>query len=115
MKVDDEMLALLLLTLLPESWNTLVVTLSNSAVGGKITMETITNSLLNEEVRRKERGISMQSEANATENCGRNESWGRNNGRGKSIGRSKSCSRLACYYGGKSGHKKSDYRNFKRD
>ena len=64
MKLDDEMEALLLLSSLHESWDTLVVTLSNSAPGGKLTMKTVTNNLLNEEARRKERGISMQSKAN---------------------------------------------------
>ena len=115
MKLDDEMQALLLLSSLPESWDTLVVTLSNSAPGGKRTMETVTDSLLNKEARRKERGISMQSEANIIENRGRNEKRGRNNGWGRSMGRSKSRSKLVCYYCGKSGHKKSDWRNFKRD
>ena len=53
-------------------------------------MEAATNSLLNEQAKRKERGISMQSEANVIENCGRNDKRRRNNGRGRSMGRSKS-------------------------
>ena len=108
MKLDDETQTLLPLSSLPESWDTLVVTLSNSAPGGKLTMETVTDSLLNEEARRKERGISMQSEANVIENRGRNERRGRNNGRGRSMGRSKSRSKLVYYYCGKPDHKKSD-------
>ena len=36
-------------------------------------MKTIIDSLLNEEARRKERGISIQSEANVIKNHGRNE------------------------------------------
>ena len=76
MKVDDEMQSLLLLSSLLESWDTLAVTLSNSALGGKLTMEIGTDSLLNEEARRKERGISMQSEANVVVNRGRYENKG---------------------------------------
>ncbi|BAT86052.1 hypothetical protein VIGAN_04366600, partial [Vigna angularis var. angularis] len=56
MKIDDELQALLLLSSLPESWDTLVVTLSNSAPDGKLSLDNITDSLLNEESRRKERG-----------------------------------------------------------
>jgi len=52
-KLDDELPAVLLLNSLPKSWNTLVATLSNSGPAGKLTMDTVTGSLLNEEVRRK--------------------------------------------------------------
>uniref|UniRef100_A0A0D3D7M9 Reverse transcriptase Ty1/copia-type domain-containing protein n=1 Tax=Brassica oleracea var. oleracea TaxID=109376 RepID=A0A0D3D7M9_BRAOL len=63
MKVEHEMQALLLISSLPESWDTLVVTLSNSAPEGKLTMDTVSDSLLNEEGRRKERGSISYSEA----------------------------------------------------
>lgn len=53
MKLEDEMQALLLFSSLPESWDTLVVTLSNSAPGGKLTMDSVLDNLLNEEARRK--------------------------------------------------------------
>ena len=49
---DDELQALLLLSSLPESWETLVVTVSNSAPDGVVTMSQVTSSLLNEETRR---------------------------------------------------------------
>ncbi len=65
MKIEDELQALLLLSSLPESWDTLVVTLSNSAAEGKLTMDTVSDSLLGEEARRKERGTTSHSEANA--------------------------------------------------
>ena len=48
---DDELQALLLLSSLPESWETLVVTVSNSAPDGVVTMSQVTSSLLNEETR----------------------------------------------------------------
>lgn len=55
MVLDDELQALLLLSSLPDSWETLVVSLSNSATDGKLTMSQVTSSLLNEELRRKYR------------------------------------------------------------
>ncbi|KAF1863252.1 hypothetical protein Lal_00031336 [Lupinus albus] len=54
MKIHDELQTLLLLSSLLESWDTLVVTLSNSVPDGKVSMDTVSNSLLNEESRRKE-------------------------------------------------------------
>ncbi|KAK8650924.1 hypothetical protein V6N13_140545 [Hibiscus sabdariffa] len=54
MKIDDELQALLLLSSLPESWDTLVVTLSNSAPYGKLTTDIVLDSLMNEDARRKE-------------------------------------------------------------
>ncbi|KAK8690513.1 hypothetical protein V6N13_074045 [Hibiscus sabdariffa] len=71
MKIDDELQALLLLSSLPESWDTLVVTLSNSAPDGMLTTDTVSDSLMNEEARRKERDLPSQSEANVVENRGR--------------------------------------------
>jgi len=55
MKLDDEMQALLLLNSLYESLGHIGSYLSNAALGGKLTMETVTDSLLNEETKRKER------------------------------------------------------------
>ena len=52
-KLDDKLQALLLLSSLLNSWDTLVVTLSNFAPAGKLTIDTVKDSLLNEEVRRK--------------------------------------------------------------
>lgn len=50
--LDGEVQALLLLSSLPDSWNTLVVLLSNSAPDGKLTPKMVKNSLQNEEARR---------------------------------------------------------------
>ncbi|WVZ15791.1 hypothetical protein V8G54_013357 [Vigna mungo] len=115
MKIDDELQALLLLSSLPESWDTLVVTLSNSAPDGKLSLDNITDSLLNEESRRKERGSSSYSEANVVENRGRSEHRSKGK-REKSRGRFKSRSKgLTCFYCGKDGHKKPKCRFLKRD
>ena len=58
MNIDDEMQALLLLSSLPDSWETLVVTVSNSTQNEILTMKNVKDSLLNEEARRKEEGES---------------------------------------------------------
>uniref|UniRef100_A0A0D3BDU4 Retrovirus-related Pol polyprotein from transposon TNT 1-94-like beta-barrel domain-containing protein n=1 Tax=Brassica oleracea var. oleracea TaxID=109376 RepID=A0A0D3BDU4_BRAOL len=117
LKVEDEMQALLRLSSLPESWDTLVVTLSNSAPEGNLTMDTVTDSLQNEEVRRKERGSSSYSEANIVDRRGREETRGHNisRGRDQSRGRSKSRQRVTCYFCGKLGYMKSECRFFKKD
>lgn len=56
--LDNELQALLLLSLLPERWETLVVSLSNSALDRVVTMNQVTGNLLNEETRRKSLGSS---------------------------------------------------------
>ncbi|KAA8550233.1 hypothetical protein F0562_001917 [Nyssa sinensis] len=53
MVIEDELQALLLLSSLPDSWETLVVTMSNSAPDGKLSMGQVSSSLFNEETRRK--------------------------------------------------------------
>jgi hypothetical protein len=52
---EDEVQALLLLSSMPDSWNTLIVSVSNSAPDGKLTLEMVKNSMLNEEARKKEK------------------------------------------------------------
>ena len=61
MNIDDEMQASLLLSSLPDSWETLVVTVSNSTPNGILTMKSVKDSLLNEKARRKEKGESSSS------------------------------------------------------
>ena len=51
MVLDDEFQALLLLSSLPDSWETLVVSLSNSTPNGKLTLGTVKDSMFNEEVK----------------------------------------------------------------
>ena len=72
--VDDEVQALLVLSSLPDSWKTLVVSLSNSAPNNVITIGMVKDIMFNEEAGRKEQGISFQSEALVTEKRGRSKS-----------------------------------------
>ena len=91
--LDDEVQALLLLSSLPDSWNTLVVSLSNSALDGKLTPEMVKNSMLNEEARRKEKGSHQASSSDAYVAQKKDENQGRSykkprRGRSKSRERS---------------------------
>ena len=54
LSLDDETEACLLLSSLPDSWNTLMVSLRNSAPKGKVTLAMVRNSLFNEEIPRKD-------------------------------------------------------------
>ena len=117
MKLEDELQALLLLSSLPDSWDTLVVSLSNSAPDGKMTMDMVTASLLNEESRRKESGFSSQVEANVIPESSRGRSKSRNpQNRDKSKGRSNSRRReFTCHYCQKPGHIERFCRKKKRE
>ncbi|GFZ11618.1 hypothetical protein Acr_23g0000030 [Actinidia rufa] len=87
LQFDDEMQALLLLSSLPESWETLVVSLSNSAPNGKLTTSMVMNALFNEEARRREMGSTDQSESQALVSEGSRER-GHHRGTGKGRWRS---------------------------
>ncbi|GFZ02195.1 metallopeptidase M24 family protein [Actinidia rufa] len=83
---DDEMQALLLLSSLLESWETLVVSLSNFGQDGKLTMSTVKDALFNEETRKKDMGMTNQSESQALISDGsreRGRGHHRSNGRGR--------------------------------
>ena len=103
----DEVLALLLLGSLPDSWETLVVTLGNAGPEGKhLSLARVKSSLLNEEARRKDRESGTDSKALVTESD-TNRGRGRNRSpqnREKSGTRSKSRGRPTCLYCGKHGN-----------
>ena len=89
LKLGDEEQALLLLSSLPDSWETLVVSLSNSAPNGKLTMSMVKDALFNEETRRKDIG-SDQSHALVTEKRGRQREGNQSRWRGRSKSRGRS-------------------------
>ncbi|CAH9105075.1 unnamed protein product [Cuscuta epithymum] len=89
MPLGDEMQSLLLLSSLPDSWETLVVTLSNSAPDGKLTMSVVKDALFNEEARRKDM-TTDETHALVTENRGRSQGKQQRNSRGKWQSRGKS-------------------------
>ena len=119
MTFDDELQALLLLRSLPDSWEILMVSLSNSAPNGVGTMSQLTGSLLNKETRRKLLGSSSHSEALVTERRGRSKSQ-KPSKYDRSRGRSKSENQILrkeieCYNYHKKGYIKRECRKFKKE
>ena len=120
--LDDELLALLLLSSLPDSWETLVVSLSNFGPNGKFTFGMVKDSLLNEEIRRK--GNNSQNEALVMESRGRhmyknsqkfNNRSKRCNDHIKSRGKSKPKTNITCFHCNKPGHVIKDCWFLKRE
>ncbi|GFZ14593.1 hypothetical protein Acr_24g0007830 [Actinidia rufa] len=61
LQFDNKMQALLLLSSFPESWETLVVSLSNSALNEKLTTSMVMDALFNEKAWRREMGTTDQN------------------------------------------------------
>ena len=113
--IDDEVRDLLFLCSLLESWNGLVMAISNSVSGSStLKFDDVVGAILSEEMRRKSSG---ETSGNALSE----ESRGRRMERGKSLGyrsksrkgRSKSRSGIVCWKCGKKGHLKKDCRSWK--
>ncbi|GFS43661.1 hypothetical protein Acr_00g0086260 [Actinidia rufa] len=119
LQFDDEMQALLLLSSLLESWETLVVSLSNSTPNGKLTTSMIMDALFNEEARRREMGSTDQSESQAlvsegSRERGRGQGRGHHRGTGKGWWRSQARDRtIRCFYCDQEGHIKRDCPKYK--
>ena len=120
MVLDDEFQALLLLSSLHINWETWVVSLSNSAPNGKLTLDMVKDSMFNEESRRKDIG-SDQTQALVIENKGMNMnrgSWKGSKSRSKSRnsrGKSQSKGGVICYHCNTEGHIRRNCRIWKRE
>ena len=51
--LDDEIISILLMCCMPDSWETLIVSISTSAPAGTLKFDDVSSSLMNEELRRK--------------------------------------------------------------
>ncbi|KAH7422992.1 hypothetical protein KP509_12G034600 [Ceratopteris richardii] len=110
---DDKLKAIFLLMTLLDSWETLVVSLSNNP---NLTFDGVRGSILNEEIRRKAGG-----EGGSSTNMvrGRTDKRSNNAQRKKSKSRERgNCSKgksndVTCYQCGSKGHKKPDCRYYK--
>lgn len=61
MVLDDELKALLSLNFLLDSWNTLVVSLSNSTPQCVLTLDIVKDIMFNKKARRKKQRMSIES------------------------------------------------------
>eukprot|EP00253_Pinus_taeda_P026724 PITA_26724 len=112
---DDEVRALLFLCSLPESWNGLVMAISNSVPrSSTLKFDDVVGAILSEQMRRKSSGETSGNSLSA-ESRGRKMERGKSSGyRSKSRkGRSKSRSGIVCWKCGKKGHLKKDCRSRK--
>ena len=113
MNFDDEVRDLLIFCSLPESWNRLVMAVSNSIPSSStLKFDDVVSVILSEEMRRKSTG-ETSGNALTMESRGRQKERGRSPGnRSKSKkGRSKSKFRkIEGWNCGKKGHLKKDYR-----
>ncbi|RDX60189.1 hypothetical protein CR513_61692, partial [Mucuna pruriens] len=105
-KFEDEILGLLLLNYLLESWETFKVFITNSAPNNVVSLQMVKGSVLNKEMRRKAQGFSSQSEILVTENKGRSQKKEREKSRSKSKSRYKN---VECHYCHKMGHIQKHY------
>ncbi|TXG54292.1 hypothetical protein EZV62_019548 [Acer yangbiense] len=111
---DDELHALFLLSSLPEICDAFAQIVSNSVPQGKLSKDIVTNSLFNEESKRKTSGVGTDNvQAFVAESRGRSTYRGQRDG--ESSHRSKSRLRGSCYQCGKEGHMKNSCRKWKRE
>ena len=98
-KLDDEVFALLVLASLPQSWETLKISITNTAPNGIVNMELVKSSILNEEMRRRSQASSSssQSDVMVAEFRGRRQSREQNS-RGKSRGKSNKYANIECHH-----------------
>lgn len=122
MVLEHELQALLLLSSFPDNWDTLVVSLSNSAPQCVLTLDIVKDSMFNEESRQKEQGMPSESEALVTEYRGRsihmkfnNRDKSRGKSRDKFNGRSWARKYVEYFYRHEKGHMKRECRKLKRE
>ncbi|XXG79495.1 hypothetical protein AAC387_Pa09g0546 [Persea americana] len=107
---EDEIWALLVLSSLPDSWNGMVTSLSNSSGSTKLKFDDVVSAILDEEIRRKPSGESSGSALNVG-NRGRSSEREQSHGRSKSQSKSRSSKgKIECWNCGKKGHLKKDCR-----
>ncbi|RDX94958.1 hypothetical protein CR513_22583, partial [Mucuna pruriens] len=111
-KFEDEILGLLLLNSLPESWETFKVFITNLAPNGVVSLQMVKGSVLNKEMRTKAQGSSSQSGVLVIENKGRSQKKERE----KSISKSKSrYKNMKCHYCHKTWHIHKHYFLWKKE
>ena len=103
-----------LLGTLSDSWETFRTSLSNSAPDGSIAMDLVKSCVLNEEMRKKSRGFSSQSDVLIIERRGRSKIRGLKN-RDRSKINTNKLANVECHYYHLKGHIRKYCRQLKRD
>jgi hypothetical protein len=110
---DDEVRALIILCSLPESWNGLVMVVSNSFSGSNtLKFDDVFGVILSEEMRWKSTGETLGNALNM-ENKGRQKDRGKgskNHGNYRKGGSKSILGKIECWNCGKKGHLKRDCR-----
>ena len=106
---EDEIKALILMSFLPESWDTVVATISSSRGSKKLKFDKIRVVVLSESILKREIGDSSGS-ALSVDQRGRNKSKGPNNEQSKLKNRGKSPNKpnAKCWSCGEKGHFRAD-------
>ncbi|KAH7438914.1 hypothetical protein KP509_04G036700 [Ceratopteris richardii] len=107
---DPKLKAIFLLMTLPDSWEALVVSLSNNP---HLTFDGVRGSILNEEIRRKSSGENSGSAYNVRGRTLKKPNTG-NKPRNRSKRKEKQQD-VSCYQCGRKGHKKPDCRYYKKE
>ena len=102
---EDEIKALILMSSLPESWDTVVAAISSSRGSDKLNFGEIRDVVLSESIRKRETGDSSGNALNVDRRR-RSKPKGPNKGRSKSKNREKSPNRpnVTCWNCGEKGH-----------
>ena len=103
---EDEIKALILMSSLPESWDTIVSAISSSRGSEKLKFDEICDIVLSESIRKREVGDSSDSDL-SVDRRKRSKTKGQNkHGRSKSKNREKSLNRsnVTCWNCGEKGH-----------
>jgi hypothetical protein len=118
---DEEVRALLILCSLFESWNSLVMAISNFVSGSNtLKFDDVVSVILSEEIRRKCSGststlgsvLNVESKGRSKERGNHYEDHGNSWGKSKDK-RSQSKENKDCWYHGKLGHLKKDFWSWK--
>lgn len=111
-KFDDEVQALLLVSSLPDSWSGFVTAICNSSGSGKMTFDGVRDSILGEDIRRRNSGESSGSLLSAEgrgRKTGRGQNQGRHRSKSQKRGQSKDRKDIVCWNCQKKGHFRSVY------
>ena len=106
---EDEIKALILMSSLPESWDTVVAVINSSRGSDKLTFDEIRDVVLSESIRKREIGDSSGNPLSVDQR-GISKSKGPSNGRSKSRNRRKSPNKpnVKCWSCGEKGHFRAD-------